>query len=183
MKIESVEAYSVHKNDEVCVSLGWSKRLEHVPSIKDRGPVVAVYAVALLDDGHRTFGIGLHPCDTLNGCDVGVAKTAAIKDLVRFVEEQSQFQSILPADSEIDKEYVTSRLKEPGESKKGPTWPKWNEEMQCWIDADDVVYNKDVHASYRGDKPSVNKDGTFRMKRAPKKAAKDIRLVSKPGEV
>lgn len=44
-------------------------------------------------------------------------------------------------------------------------WPKPGHTPGSWIDSDGVIWNPDAHASFRGPRPSVNDDGTFRAKR------------------
>lgn len=57
-RIRNIEARVVHEKDEFSVEYGDTPRVVHKPSfLKDRGPVTAVYAVAFMTDGSRTFDV------------------------------------------------------------------------------------------------------------------------------
>jgi recombination protein RecT len=57
-KVRNIEARVVYAKDEFAVEYGDIPRVVHKPSFaKDRGAIAAVYAVAFLPDGSRTFDV------------------------------------------------------------------------------------------------------------------------------
>lgn len=51
--VENIYAHTVHKNDIFEYSLGTDVSINHKPAIKDRGEIIASYAVAVLKDGRK----------------------------------------------------------------------------------------------------------------------------------
>jgi len=56
-KVASIEAHTVHENDEFRFRYGTNPGIDHVPVLQNRGNVVAAYAVATLHDGTRIFEV------------------------------------------------------------------------------------------------------------------------------
>ena len=57
-RVRNIEARVVYELDGFEVKYGDTPSLEHKPSWKkDRGPIVAVYAVAFMEEGHSTFEV------------------------------------------------------------------------------------------------------------------------------
>lgn len=57
-KVRNIEARVVYQSDEFIVDYGDAPRITHKPTWqKDRGPVIAFYAVAFLPDGSKTFDV------------------------------------------------------------------------------------------------------------------------------
>jgi recombination protein RecT len=57
-KVRNVEARVVYQSDEFVVDFGDTPRIVHKPTWqKDRGPIIAFYAVAFLPDGSKTFDV------------------------------------------------------------------------------------------------------------------------------
>lgn len=50
-QLSSIASHCVHDNDELEIEYGINEKLKHVPSRKNRGLVIAAYAVAIMKDG------------------------------------------------------------------------------------------------------------------------------------
>ena len=55
--ISSVEAYVIYENDEYEYELGLNRKFRHVPVFKDRGAMIAVYAIARIRGGEPQIEI------------------------------------------------------------------------------------------------------------------------------
>ena len=56
-EVQSIQAHEVHLNDEFSYSFGLEPELHHVPAIRDRGEVIAYYAVWKGKDGGYGFEV------------------------------------------------------------------------------------------------------------------------------
>lgn len=56
-EVQSIQAHEVHENDEFSYSFGLEPELHHVPAIRDRGAVIAYYAVWKGKDGGYGFEV------------------------------------------------------------------------------------------------------------------------------
>lgn len=56
-EVQCVQAHEVHENDEFSYSFGLEPELHHVPAIRDRGAVIAYYAVWKGKDGGYGFEV------------------------------------------------------------------------------------------------------------------------------
>lgn len=56
-KVQSIQASVVGENDKFDYALGLSPRLEHIPNLKDRGEIIAAYAIAIMKDGAVQFEV------------------------------------------------------------------------------------------------------------------------------
>lgn len=54
-QIVSIAAHEVCKEDKFALVYGLAEKLEHTPSLEERGPVIGFYAVAKLKDGGHCF--------------------------------------------------------------------------------------------------------------------------------
>lgn len=55
--VKSVTAYPVYSGDAFEFEYGTEERVRHVPALKDRGELVAAWAVAVLADGRKVFRV------------------------------------------------------------------------------------------------------------------------------
>lgn len=56
-EVASVTARVVYSNDEFYFRFGTDQKLEHSPTLKDRGDMVGVYAIAIFKDGSSQFEV------------------------------------------------------------------------------------------------------------------------------
>lgn len=56
-QIVSIAAHAVYENDDFKFSYGLDEKLEHVPTLNNRGQVIAFYAVAKLEGGGYAFEV------------------------------------------------------------------------------------------------------------------------------
>lgn len=56
-KIKKIEAHLVYENDQFEYQLGSNPNIKHLPNLKDRGAIIAAYAIATLEDGESQFDI------------------------------------------------------------------------------------------------------------------------------
>ncbi len=56
-EVQSIQAHEVHENDDFSYSFGLEPELHHVPAIRDRGAVIAYYAVWKGKDGGYGFEV------------------------------------------------------------------------------------------------------------------------------
>lgn len=69
-QLKSIAAHVVHEKDEFDYAYGLEPKLHHKPNLKDRGPMIAVYAAAVFKDGGNAFVV-------LSAGDVDAIKTRA----------------------------------------------------------------------------------------------------------
>lgn len=56
-KIKSIQAGVVGENDKFDYALGLNPRLEHIPNLKNKGEIIAAYAIAIMKDGAVQFEV------------------------------------------------------------------------------------------------------------------------------
>ena len=56
-KVKSISAREVYQNDVFNFEYGTEPRITHIPSLKDRGELIAVYAIAFFDNGATHFEV------------------------------------------------------------------------------------------------------------------------------
>ena len=56
-RMQSIEAHTIHENDEFYYELGLEPKLRHVPSWEDRGEIKGFYAVFRMDNGGYRFEV------------------------------------------------------------------------------------------------------------------------------
>lgn len=56
-KVQSIQANVVGENDKFDYALGLQPRLEHIPNLKNRGEIIAAYAIAIMKDGAVQFDL------------------------------------------------------------------------------------------------------------------------------
>jgi recombination protein RecT len=54
-QVSTISAQAVHENDHFKFSYGLEDKLEHEPTLKDKGAVIAYYAIAKMKDGGYSF--------------------------------------------------------------------------------------------------------------------------------
>lgn len=56
-KIQSIQANVIGENDKFDYALGLHPRLEHIPNMRERGPIIGAYAIAIFKDGATQFDV------------------------------------------------------------------------------------------------------------------------------
>jgi len=114
-EIQTISANVVYSNDRFLYQLGLNETLEHVPTMKDRGEMIAVYAVARMKDGSHAMEV-LYPEDierakkSSKAADNGpwathpeaMWKKTAIKRLCKYLPMAVEAQEAFRQDDYID---------------------------------------------------------------------------------
>lgn len=150
----TIEAHAVYANEDFDVRLGTERRIHHVPSFKDRGALVAVYAVATMKDGGYQF-------DVMSKDDV---------DAIRAKSKMGKYGAWNDHYSEMAKKTVIRRL-----TKFLPQTPELIRAMELDVEAEsdetirdlgDAVEAPQINPATQGDKIK-NKLGIGDARREP----------------
>lgn len=79
----------------------------------------------------------------------------ARKNAMEFMDQVSD---TIPDGVKVVAEEVKDEVSQVG-------WPKWDKGAMSWIDVHGVVYDDKAHASFTGEVPKVNADGSFKARR------------------
>ena len=130
-EITDIQAHEVHEADLFEFEYGLDPKLKHVPAMKDRGPVVAYYAVFHTKSGGHSFlvmsvddiqehkrkfskaaGSGFSPWNT--NFD-SMAKKTVLKQLLKYAPIKTEFTRALGADETIKSNISPDMTEEPNE--------------------------------------------------------------------
>lgn len=118
--VQTVQAQAVYENDEFYYALGLNSDLRHVPHLRDRGEIVAFYALFKLENGGYGFEV-MSKQDMDNFAQKyskgissdyspwrtnyeDMAKKTVIKQVLKFAPLKTEFQRALSNDDTIKHE-------------------------------------------------------------------------------
>jgi len=112
----NLDAQAVYENDDFDFAYGTTTYLKHRPALKDRGPIVAFYAVATLSTGASAFVV-LTPDEVkaLRGGKVGpqgkiadpqkwMERKTALRQLVKLLPKAAGLQAAMAVDEQSGSE-------------------------------------------------------------------------------
>ena len=127
--VVSVASHLVYENDEFQVSYGTNESVEHKPTFKNKGDIIAVYAVATLPDGgkmvdvmdidevneirERSDSYSAYKADKIKSCvwvtDFGeMARKTVIRRLFKYIPKTEKFQAVAEAISYDEEDYTAT---------------------------------------------------------------------------
>ncbi|WP_106478153.1 recombination protein RecT [Phytohalomonas tamaricis] len=111
----SLQAHTVHDNDEFDFEYGLDEKLRHVPARGDRGPMVAVYSVAkLVGGGHQIEVMWKEDVDAIRSKSKAgnsgpwrdhyeeMAKKTAIRRLFKYLPVSVEMQKAVALDEQAE---------------------------------------------------------------------------------
>lgn len=165
-KIRNIEARVVYAKDEFSVEYGDIPRVIHKPSFsKDRGAIAAVYAVAFMPDGSRTFDVmPIHEVEEIrdrakDGKDgfspwksdfAEMARKTAVRRLAKYLPKSKEFAAALEIQAkteagdvfDVEPEVVRPGDANPPEEERSTLQDNGDgERLWVWSDEDKLKFN------------------------------------------
>lgn len=127
-EFKSIEAHTVHENDEFSYEYGLEPKLVHKPALKDRGPVIAYYAVYTLRNGGFGFEVMSYEdvkkhkekyskarFSPWNDNFDEMAKKTVLKKVLKYAPIRIEFAREIAADNSIKTELSEDMVDIPSE--------------------------------------------------------------------
>lgn len=164
-KIRNIEARVVYAKDEFSVEYGDIPRIIHKPSFaKDRGAIAAVYAVAFMPDGSRTFDVmPIHEVEEIRDrakekdgfspwkTDFAeMARKTAVRRLAKYLPKSKEFAAALEIQAKTeagDVFDIEPEVVRPGDSNAPEAEQSTlqdngdGERLWVWSDEDKLAFN------------------------------------------
>ncbi len=190
-QILSISAHAVRENDEFEFAYGIEDTLTHRPAMKDRGNIVAFYAVAKLKDGGHVFEVmSRDAVDSIMLQTQSKGKYGPWKDHYEEMGRKTLIRRLfkyLPVSIELATATAMDELAEKGKSQhledalsgeytivaEDYQDNSQDDDEAPITDANGEVYDPAIHATSKDGLPVFNSDGTFRARRGTKKSHAD----------